>query len=259
MQKIKADVGASAEINQKLLENDTVPAEKGQSHPFGNFNCIDVLHSHSEKGTQKLNNKWLFKCIACGKRKLEVYADHDEWRGSWKCQSCQKWGNRWDLCAFLLGLDCYKGHELEVHHWLAGATSSLERTGARIFRYTLRKHTHNEPRVRITGNSKYLIPGETPVLCQPTIVKTCGGILDALIIQEIHHLCHSYKKDWMYHTLDEWCTRFPDWTRDTTRKKLRKMISENKIEHRKEKGRDEYRVNYKTVELLVQQDKSNQI
>ena len=63
----------------------------------------------------------------------------------------------------------------------------------------------------------------------------------------------------MYHTLDEWCTNFLGWSFDTTRKKLRQMISENKIEHRKEKGRDEYRVNYKTVELLVQEDERNPI
>ena len=150
MQKTKADVGGPAEINQKLLENEIILAEKGQSYPFGNFSCFDVLHSHSEKGTQKLNNKWLFKCLACGKRKLEVDDEYDG-RNGWN--RCERYiGARNGVidgtyALFCWQFYCYKGHELEVHHWLAGATSAIERNRARIFRYTLRKHTPNEPRI----------------------------------------------------------------------------------------------------------------
>ena len=76
------------------------------------------LQRPNSTAVKKSRNNFMFVCPRCGKQKMgineEINAEHG---GIWSCLVCKVGGNRFELAAFILGLE-YARDKDPVHFWI---------------------------------------------------------------------------------------------------------------------------------------------
>ncbi len=210
------------------------------------FSCIDVARGYElEGGTRQVHGEIRFSCPRHSdhKRRLFINVSKD----TWYCQSCQSGGNRFELAAFLLGLE-YPRDKIDVHFWLSKCTDSFSRTG--LISPASRKKNLSES-VHIRSKGKTLVD-EAGVVILPTLARAFG-VHVAAVLQTIHFFCNYYSKAECRFSVEQWSLNLSWLGERHIRRVLNDCIIKSLISRRC-KGRNSFfKVNYDTVRQKLTQ------
>ena len=246
MKKEKAAAGTAAEENRS--EQDYNPAEYFSQLKQGNFTCHEIAKAKFNGGQKKSRNNFMFVCPRCGKQKMgineEINAEHG---GVWSCLVCKVGGNRFELAAFILGLE-YARDKDPVHFWIK---NMMENHYEKViqFRTAPRKKYSPEKPKYVTRIGKTLIQ-EPGLMILPSLVKALN-LTKAAILQDIHFTCHYFKKERLCRSVEQWQAKIDFLHPDTVRKALKELVDEGLIEMQKDKSGVFWRVSYSSLEHRV--------
>lgn len=240
-------------------EKATAPAVAGEttnrnysvnvcSNQIVDFTCLEIAKAKLDGGTKKSKKNVMFKCSQCGELKLGVNPEVDaEHGGVWKCLKCNVGGNRFELAAFINGLE-YPKDSGPVHFWIRNL---MEKEYGRVIEFK------QPARVRLQPEKPKIISRvggtltQEPYLAVPPTLAAKFGEIKAGILQDVHFLCYYFKKEWISRSLSQWQDRL-FWLNPDTVRKILKELTDAGLLLKKRTGRDLFwQVSYQELERAV--------